>query len=277
MAEATPPGTETEVGTITSTDGTEIAFERMGDGPPIVLVHGATVDRRIWHRTGVGPALADHCTVYAIDRRGHGESDDDTEFELEREVDDVVTMVESIDEPVIVLGHSAGGTRALEAALRTDNVRGLVLYEPAIPVGEDAFDVEEEVAEMVDLLEDGENEQAYLLFLDEIAQLTPEELEALRSDPIWTEYASTFHETLLPRLEAFAEYDANLERFEALTTPTLLVAGSESGWLKAVTDAVGDVLPNSTLVTFDGHGHAMIFTAPERFTDEVVAFVEDSR
>ncbi|WP_233710801.1 alpha/beta fold hydrolase [Natronococcus pandeyae] len=197
----------------------------MGSGSPLVLVHGATVDRRIWERSGVSPALAEHCTVYAMDRRGHGESDDDTTFELDPEIEDVVTVVESIDEPVTLLGHSAGATRSLEAASRTDNLRALCLYEPAIPVGEDAFDFEEEVDEMMRLLDAGENEQAYRLFLDEIAQFTPDELEAFHSAPLWEEYANTFHETLLPRLEAAADYDADLSRFEELTTPTLLRAG----------------------------------------------------
>ncbi len=69
-------------------------------------------------------------TTHAIDRRGRGGSGDSDEYDLEREIEDMAAVVESIAEPVMLLGHSYGALIALEAALRTDNLNGLVLYEP---------------------------------------------------------------------------------------------------------------------------------------------------
>jgi pimeloyl-ACP methyl ester carboxylesterase len=262
--------------TVTSADGTEIAFERTGSGPPLVLVHGATLDHRFWELSGVRPTLAEDCTVYTIDRRGRGGSGDAEEYTPEREFEDIAAVVESIDEPVTLLGHSAGGFYTVEAALRTDNLRGLILYEPYMSVTEDGIDVEEERTEMIALLEKGEIEQAYVQLIEEVAKWTPDELDMVRSAPTWQEHVERFP-TLLPKYGAIAEYEFDPGRFAELTTPTLLLAGSESGqWSNDSTEALDDALPNSRVVTFDGYGHAAMLTAPDRFTDEVLAFVRET-
>ena len=83
---------------------------------------------------GNDPAGAEQrFTVYALDRRGRGGSEDAQPYTIEREFDDVAATVNAIGEPVNVLGHSYGALCALEAALRTDHIRKLVLYEPPIP------------------------------------------------------------------------------------------------------------------------------------------------
>jgi pimeloyl-ACP methyl ester carboxylesterase len=280
MADPTLSDAGTEMGTVTSADGTEIAFERTGSGPPLVLVHGASIDRRYWDLSGVRETLAEHHAVYTMDCRGHGESEYPDEFELEREFEDIVAVVNSIDEPVCLLAESGGAFHSLEAALRTDNLRALILHEPAVPGFEGALDVDEMFATILALLDRGENERATTVFLAELALLTPDELEALRSDPTWPAYVDTFVETILPKIEAEATagYEFDPERFAALTVPTLLVAGTESGeWLLDATAAVDDALPNSRVVTIDGHGHEANVTAPDRFTSEVLAFLREPR
>lgn len=121
-------------------------------------------DHTAWEPTGIGPALAEHCTVYAVDRRGHGESGDATTYALEREVEDVTAVVESIDEPVILFGHSFAALCALEAALRTDNLRGLILYEPAFAPGDGYTILDDWLAASQSLVDDGETEQAIVTF-----------------------------------------------------------------------------------------------------------------
>lgn len=265
--------------TVTSADGTEIAFERTGTGPPLVLVHGASIDHRFWDISGVRQSFAEHHTVYAMDCRGHGESEHFGEFELEREFEDVAAVVESIDDPVNLLGQSGGAFHSLEAALRTDNLRTLVLHEPAVPGFEDTL-AREGFETMLAMLDEGEDERALTVFLEDIAQITPEEVEALRTDPTWPEYVDTFLETVLPKLEAEAEadYQFDPDRFAELTVPTLLLVGSETTeWLLDATKAVADALSNTRVVTFDGHGHAAPVTAPDRFIDEVLAFIHQQQ
>lgn len=155
--------------TVTSADKTPIAFEQSGDGSPLVLVHGTTADHTRW--TPVLPALEEHFTVYAMDRRGRGESGDADEYELEREFEDVAAVVESIDEPVVLFGHSYGALCSLEAALRTDNLHKLILYEPPLPVSDHDPDTEDVLDQMTALVDDGENEQALVRFFSEIARV----------------------------------------------------------------------------------------------------------
>ena len=112
---------------VVSRDGTSIAVWQSGEGPPLVLIHGAAADHSRW--APVLPALEQRFTVFAVDRRGRGRSGDANDYALEREFDDVVAVVESAGEAVNVLGHSYGGICALEAALLTDRIRKLVLYE----------------------------------------------------------------------------------------------------------------------------------------------------
>src|SRR3712207_346721 len=122
--------TTPKMGTVTSSDGTRISYRRDGEGPPLVLVHGTAADHGRWRP--VLPALEGRYTVYAVDRRGRGGSGDAEGYALEREVEDVASVVDAIGEPVNLLGHAYGALASLEAALLTPNVHKLVLYEPPI-------------------------------------------------------------------------------------------------------------------------------------------------
>ena len=262
--------------TATSADGTEIAYKRTGGGPPLVLVYGNGDVHQFWKEGGVRLALADRYTVYVIERRGRGESGDAPAYELDREAEDVVAVVEAIDEPVTLLGHSGGALYSLEAALRTDDLRKLILYEPPIQVGDNELDIGEEITEMRTLVDRGENEQTLVLFLSDIAHLTPEELDVLRSAPIWQEMVDAA-QTLPRELQAITEYEFDAARFVGMTTQTLLLTGSESPPLyKDATEAVNDALPNSRIATFEGEQHMAMHTASDRFIDGVRTFIRES-
>jgi pimeloyl-ACP methyl ester carboxylesterase len=277
MAKATTPDRDEEMETVTSPDGTEIAFERTGSGPPLVLITGgATNDHTRWEQAGVRPAFAEHCTVYAMDGRGRGESGDADEYALEREVEDVAAVVDAVDGPVTLLGHSVGALYSLEAALRTDNVGRLILYEPPIAVGGHELGMEEVVAEIEVLLTGGEKEQALVRFLQEVGGLSPAELDTLRSAPTWQDRVAVAH--IIPRgLQAADEYEFDAARFANLTMPTLLLSGSESPPLyRDGIEAVNEALPNSRILTFEGHAHVAMLTATDRFIDEVLEFTLES-
>lgn len=276
MDESTPSVTRNELETVTSADGTEIAFERSGSGPPLVLVYGNGDVHNFWDEGGVRPAFADHYTVYAIERRGRGESGDAGGYELDREAEDVAAVVEAIDDPATLLGHSGGALYSLEATLRTDNLRNVILYEPPIQVGDHELDVAEEITETRTLVDRGENEQALVLFLRDVAGLAPEEIDAMRSAPIWQDMVVAAY-TLPRELQAIGEYEFEAARFADLTTPTLLLSGSESSSLyKDATKAVDEALANSRIATFEGEQHMAMHTAPVRFVDEVRSFIRES-
>ncbi|WP_332100832.1 alpha/beta fold hydrolase [Halalkalicoccus salilacus] len=251
-----------------------IAFERSGSGPPLVLVHGTTADHTRWNP--LRSVFEEHFTVYAIDRRGRGESSDAAEYAPEREFEDVATVVDSIDESVVLLGHSFGAICSLEAALRADNLRRLILYEPPLPVSDHDPDTEDVLDEMTALVDDGENEQALVLFFREVVGSSSTELDAYRSSPDWPARVDAVH-TVIREERARKGYEFDAARFAGLTTPTLLLSGDESApFLKDATDVLKDALPNSHIAIFAGHGHAAMNTAPELFIDEVLAFIPES-
>src|SRR4051794_39670077 len=116
--------------TVRSADGTTIAYEEFGSGPPLVLVHGSVSDRTYW--APVLPALTERFTVVCMDRRGRAGSGDAPTYSIDHEFDDVAAVVDALDEPAHLVGHSYAGICALEAALSTRNLRTLTLYEPAL-------------------------------------------------------------------------------------------------------------------------------------------------
>jgi len=176
--------------TITSKDGTMIAYQRSGTGPPLVLVHGTTADHTRW--APVLPAFEQYFTVYAVDRRGRGGSGDARQYAIEREFEDIVALVNSIEEPVFLLGHSYGALCSLEVARRTTHLRKLVLYEPPIPTGIEIYP-SEVVTRIQALLDAGDREGAVTTFLQDIAHVPPHEMEILRSAPSWSGRIAAAH------------------------------------------------------------------------------------
>lgn len=255
---------------ITSKDGTMIAYRRSGTGPPLVLVHGTTADHTRW--APVLPAFEQHFTVYAVDRRGRGGSGDAEPYAIERECEDIVALVNSLEEPVFLLGHSYGALCSLEAARRTSHLRKLVLYEPPIPTGIEIYPTEV-VTRIQAWLDAGDREEAVRIFLQDIAQVPPHEMEILRSAPNWPARVAAAH-TILREMRGSNEYVFEPARFSAVTTPTLLLLGGDSpAFFKAGIEAVHAALPDSQVVVMPGQQHTAMNTAPELFTRAVLQFL----
>lgn len=253
---------------VTSKDGTRIGFKKSGSGPPLVLVHGTTVEHTRWGP--VLPELEPHFTVYAMDRRGRGLSGDREPYALEREYEDVAAVVDSIGGPVDLLGHSYGAVIALEATLLASNVRRLVLYEPSVPTGSPLYP--EGMRERLEaMLERGEREGALVTFFREVVGLSEAEVEMARGNPMWLAAAHT-----VPREFADADYVLDPARFKHMTTPVLLLAGSESPpVLNAATEAVDNALPNSRIVVMEGQAHIANLVAPQLFSRLVREFLAE--
>ena len=259
--------------TITSTDGTMIAYQRSGTGPPLVLVHGTTADHTRW--VPILPTLEQHFTVYALDRRGRGESGDAEQYAIEREFEDLVALVNSIEEPVFLLGHSYGALCSLEAARRTTHLKKLVLYEPPIPTGIEIYQ-HEFVSRIQTLLDAGDREGAVTTFLRDVARVPPHEMEILRSAPSWQARVAAAH-TILREMRGSNEYVFEPTHFTGLTTPTLLLLGGDSpAFLHAAIEAVHAALPDSQVVVMPGQQHTAMNTAPELFTREILQFLTEA-
>jgi pimeloyl-ACP methyl ester carboxylesterase len=116
--------------TTTSSDGTTIAYTKLGSGPPLILVDGAFCYRENGPVPKLAPLLAQHFTVFAYDRRGRGASGNAPVYAIEREVDDLRSLVREAGGSAFAVGISSGSALALQAAARGVSLKGLVLYEP---------------------------------------------------------------------------------------------------------------------------------------------------
>jgi pimeloyl-ACP methyl ester carboxylesterase len=258
---------------VTSPDGTPIASWRSGDGPPLVLVHGTASDHSRW--APVLPAFEQHHTVLAVDRRGRGASGDAEDYAIEREFEDVAAVVDSLGEPVILLGHSHGGLCALEAAVLSHNVRALVLYEPPFQTAGAAEINPPEVIERLEtLLQAGDRDEVVATMARQIAGQPPEVVAYMRSQPSYP--ARMAAAPTIPReLRAVKTYRFDPERFRDLAVPTLLLNGSESSpGLRMAGEALNEALRNSRLVVMPGQGHGAMDTGTDLFTTEVLRFTE---
>lgn len=269
---------------VATPDGVPIAvFEtgapaRGSDHPTLLLVHGTTADHTTFR--AIAPVLGAHRHLAAIDRRGRGASGDapDRRYVIEREFDDLAAVAHTLATlgggPVDVLGHSYGGRIALGAALRSTDLRRLIVYEgapatarlPYRPVG-----VERRIRAHLD---HGADDLALETFFREIVGLDEAAIAAYRANPVWPVRAAAAG-TILRELEAEASSPAGFEALGRVANPVLLVLGLASREpFGAATEAMRERLANGQVLTIPGAAHAAHHTHVEAFVAGVEAFLD---
>lgn len=263
---------------VVSRDGTELAYWAVGDGPPVLLVHGATADHTRWGP--ILPHLSPYARVYAMDRRGRGASGDAPGYDAAREFEDVAAVVDAVaaacGASVDLYGHSFGGFCAFHAALLTPHIRRLVLYEgwPTVQPGARAFPPG--VGERIDtLIANGDRETALETFMRDEVQVPEPELSAIRAQPSWQARVAAVH-TVPREVRAFSARDAAFDADLAakIEVPVLLLVGGDSPDLaKGDVDTVVDALPDARVVVIEGQQHLADVLVPDVFARHVLAFL----
>src|SRR5262249_60997389 len=105
---------------VVSSDGTRIAFDRLGSGPAVLLIGAGPTDRS--SEAPLAALLAEHFTVYNYDRRGRGDSGDTQPYATDREFDDIAAVIESAGGSGMGYGTSGGGVIAVRAAARRPTI-----------------------------------------------------------------------------------------------------------------------------------------------------------
>lgn len=244
--------------------------------PALVLVHGATADHTTW-RT-VGPELASTRPVYAMDRRGRGESGDRQPYSIEREFEDVAAAAEGIARrargPIDVVGHSYGGRCALGASLLSPAIRRLVVYEGSPAPPGVSYRPPGLVEAVRDALDRGDDEGALTTFLGGIVGMSEAELAAYRANPVWPARVAAAS-TILREVEAEASPAASIEALGRVSVPVLLLLGSASrSPFRLGTDALAAALAQPEVAVIDGAAHAAHHTHPGEFVGVVQAFLD---
>src|SRR5215813_13596476 len=107
---------EESMETVTSKDGTRIAYDRTGNGEPVILVAGAFSYRKYSGQVKVAELLSPHFTVLNYDRRGRGDSGDTPPYGVEREIEDLEALLEAVGGSAYAWGLSSGAALSLRAA-----------------------------------------------------------------------------------------------------------------------------------------------------------------
>jgi hypothetical protein len=235
--------------TVRSSDGTEIAFDRLGRGRPIVLVCGASTDRRV--HASLAEQLAANHMVLNYDRRGRGDSGDTLPFAVEREFEDLSAVIAAAGEAATVFGSSSGAILALGAATTGLPISRLVLWEPPFMVeGWGAY-----VSSLGKALAAGRRGDAVAAFMTQVG-LPEEQIAGVRRSPMWPGLEAVAH-TLA--YDAAVMGDAGLPAGVAsVEVPTLILTGTETGaWTERAAAALVTVLAAAEHRVLDGQSHAV--------------------
>jgi pimeloyl-ACP methyl ester carboxylesterase len=244
---------------VMSKDGTPIAYEVQGAGPPVVLVGGGLVDPATG-RAGraenapLAAQLAERFTVCNYDRRGRADSGDTLPYAVEREIEDIEALVAELGGPVHVYGVSSGGALALEAAAAGVAIDALAMYEVPYSVGEDASRRWREYLEKLGpALAEGRCGDAIELFM-RVAGSPDAAIESARSSPMWAALEAIAH-TLAYDAACLGDGHPPTVRLARITQPVLVATGGSDDFFEHAADAVAASVPQAERRVIEGQGH----------------------
>ena len=239
--------------TVVSADGTQIAFDRSGSGPPLLLVEPAGHFRGFSAFDGLAPLLTGAFTVYRYDRRGRGASGDTPPYAPEREVDDLAALIAEAGDPARVYGYSSGALLALHTAAQTAAIERMVLLEPPLQE-DDAVRPDPLTGELAELVAAGRNEDAVDRFHRAIG--VPDEIvDGMRDTPAF-EAMTAIAPTLV--YDCILSDATTPQLLGSVTVPTLVLDSEGSsddltGWAARVAAR----LPNGSHRSLPGEWHGV--------------------
>ena len=250
---------------VTSKDGTIIAFEQSGSGPAVILVDGALQYRAFDQgMLQLAELLAPHFSVIHYDRRGRGDSTDTLPYALEREIEDIESLIDAAGGSAALYGISSGAALALEAALALPGkVNKLAMYEA--PYNDDASARKawkEYVDRLRGLLAEGRKGDAVGLFM-RLVGASPEDVEGIKQSPMWSLWEAVGHTLAYDHIASLGE-DASVPAARAarVTVPALVMNGSESfPFMHTTAVSLAKAIPHAEHRTLEGQTHEVMAEA----------------
>jgi pimeloyl-ACP methyl ester carboxylesterase len=251
-----------------SRDGTIIAFDRLGDGPPIVLLPGGSVDRM--SNAGLAAELANHLTVYNVDRRGRGDSGDTLPYAVEREIEDIAAVLEVAGGQAHLYGTSSSAALAMEAAAAGLPVLKLVMWEPPYNIN-GRPDLPADTASVYKkMVDSGRRGDAVEYFMAKVVGLPPEFVAGAREAPWWAQQEAIAH-TLAYDASVMGDYTIPEEKAKSVSVPTVIITGGASyPFMHETADALARLIPNARHEVLPGQEHNV---DPAALAKTIVPFV----
>ena len=252
--------------TVTSKDGTTIAFDKVGSGPAVILINGAIAYRRAFQdRTleQLAELLSGHFTVYNYDRRGRGESGDTLPFSKQREIEDVQALIEDAGGKAMVIGFSSGGAVTLETTAATPGITKAVVYEVPFIVDDGRQPVPDDYAEqLMKLGSAGKRDEAVEYFAKYALGIPDEYIGGMKQDQAtWSGMTGVAHTIAYDAAFVGAFMRGKplpADHWTKVTVPVLVVDGGASdAWMHHTADALAEVLPNASRQTLAGQTHSV--------------------
>lgn len=242
---------------VISKDGTPIAFDQSGEGPPIILVVGAFNDRS----TGAPLAaqLSEHFTVFNYDRRGRGESGDTAPYAIEREIEDLAALLDEAGGSSSVFGYSSGAILALKAKAHGLALSRLALYDPPFLL-DDGFPqrAQDISVRLTELISSGRRGDAVELFQTEIVGIPAEIVAQMRQAPFRPELENIAH-TLVYEATILGDMPVLVKQLPAITVPTLVISGGNNqASMRSAAQTLADALPKAQHRSLEGQTHDIV-------------------
>jgi pimeloyl-ACP methyl ester carboxylesterase len=250
--------------TVTSTDGTTIAYDRAGSGPPVILVDGAFCGRSFGPMPGLAPLLAEHFTVYNYDRRGRGDSGNTEPYAVEREIEDIEALIGAAGGSAYLSGISSGAVLAARAtAALPGKIRRLAVYEPPLLVDKSRTPPPADYAEHVDnLIAAGRNGEVVSYFMTKVVGAPAFLPWMLRLMPAWSKLKQAaptlrYDFAVLGDSQQGEPLPDELRKvLTAIEVPALALDGGKSpAYMHNGVRAAADLIPDSQRRTLPGQTH----------------------
>jgi pimeloyl-ACP methyl ester carboxylesterase len=239
--------------TVTSKDGTTIAFDRLGSGPPVVLVCGGSVDRTA--DGALAQELASDFTVFNYDRRGRGDSGDTLPYAIGHEVEDIDAVIEAAGGSACLWGSSSGAVLALIATESGVPVTKLALWEPPFVPEDVPRPPEDQVSQYETMVAEGRKGDAVEYFMTKVIGMPPEVVAGARTQPWWPA-TEALAPTLAYDARIMGDYTIPRDLVASVKVPTLVVAGgADFPWMRQTAETLVDALPDGEIRILEGQGH----------------------
>jgi pimeloyl-ACP methyl ester carboxylesterase len=249
---------DVRTGRVVSNDGTVIAYDQVGRGPPVILVVGALCSRTLGPSVKLAPLLARELTVFAYDRRGRGASGDHAPYAVEREIEDLRALLDMAGGSAGVFGHSSGAVLALEAAAHGLPITKLALYEAPLILDRSRASADEDWAQIDAFIAEGRRADAVKVFLKCVG-VPAFAIAVMRWLPVWSQVVRVAH--TLPYDGAIVR---KLQRGEPLAlgawaevkVPALAIAGGKSPpWMQNGMQTLATALSGAHYRVLEGQTH----------------------
>ena len=240
---------------VTSADGTVIAYEQQGSGPTLIIVDGAMSTRS--GKAALRALLAPRLTVVGYDRRGRGDSGDTPPYVVDREIEDIQALIEVAGGTAALYGHSSGAALALDAALQLGaSVTKIAMYEAPYnddPAARQAW--RRYLGQLTGALAACRNGDAVALFMAYVG--TPaEQIDSMRQQDSWPAMAALAPTLAYDHTAILADVAVPAQRAAGLSAPALVIYGTASfSFMAETARKLQQAMPHGQLSVLEGQEH----------------------